>query len=323
VPCGPINTVAQALADPQVRARNMVVQTGFEDGSTLEIAGSPVKLSGFSDSSTRKRAPKLDEHRAHILAGLQNTVLDQAARLAHGMADASGEIIRRYFRTPIAVDSKSDNSPVTLADRAVEARIRDMIAAAFPGHGVIGEEYDPHQSEADYVWVIDPIDGTRAFIAGRPTFGTLIALLHKNVPVLGVIDQCITGDRWLGVAGQPTRFNGNPCQVRSCADSRAATVATTGPQYFTPDELVHFQAMAARCGNILYGGDCHNYGLLASGHVDIVMEAGLKLHDWAALLPVVSGAGGTMTDWQGQALTRHSKGQILACGKLGFDPLTL
>jgi CoA:oxalate CoA-transferase len=321
VPCGPINTVAQALADPQVRARNMVVQTAFEDGSKLDIAGSPVKLSGFSDSTTRPRAPKLDEHRAEILAGLSNSVLDQAARLAHRMADASGEIIRGYFRTGIAVDSKSDASPVTLADRAVEARIREMIAAEFPDHGVIGEEYDPHQPEAEYVWVIDPIDGTRAFIAGRPTFGTLIALLHKNVPVLGMIDQCITGDRWLGIAGQPTRFNGVACQVRVCADSRSATLATTGPQYFTPPELAEFNALAERCGNVLYGGDCHNYGLLASGHIDMVMEAGLKLHDWAALLPVVTGAGGTMTDWQGQALTRHSDGHVLACGRLGFDPL--
>jgi CoA:oxalate CoA-transferase len=314
---------AGVLADPQVQARNMVVQTAFEDGSVLDIAGSPVKLSGFSDSTTRARAPKLDEHRATILAGVQNTVLDRAARLAHSMADASGETIRRYFRTRIVVDSKSDDSPVTLADREVEARIRDMIAAAFPDHGVIGEEYDPHLPDADYVWVIDPIDGTRAFIAGRPTFGTLIALLHKNIPVLGLIDQCITGDRWLGLSGQPTRFNGTACQVRNCADITTATLATTGPQYFTADELAHFNAMAARCGNVLYGGDCHNYGLLASGHLDIVMEAGLKLHDWAALLPVVTGAGGIMTDWQGQALTRQSQGQILARGILGFNPLSI
>ncbi len=323
VPCGPINTVAEALADPQVRARNMLVQTGFEDGSKLDVAGTPIKLSGFADSPVRVRAPKLDEHRAAILSSLGDQAYDDCARLAHRMADASGVIIAKYFRTALSIDTKSDQSPVTLADREVELRLRDMIGQAFPGHGILGEEFDSHQAVAEFVWVIDPIDGTRAFIAGRPTFGTLIALLHKNVPVLGLIDQPVVRDRWLGVSGRPTLFNGGPCRVRACADLSAATLATTGPQYFASDELAAFNKLAARCGNTLYGGDCHNYGLLASGHLDIVMEAGLKLHDWAALVPVITGAGGIITDWQGQALTRTSPGQVIATGQRATNPSQL
>jgi CoA:oxalate CoA-transferase len=312
VPCGPINTVAQAMRDPHVRSRNMIVQTQMEDGSPLDIAGAPIKFSGHVDSRTRGRAPKLDEHRSTIVKSLGNDILDDAARLAHRMADASGIIIRSYFRQPMTVDAKDDNSPVTRADRDAESRIRDMIARDFPGHGIIGEEFGAHNDTAEYVWVIDPIDGTRSFIAGRPIFGTLIALLHNGTPVLGVIDQPIASDRWIGVQRKPTLFNGKACHVRTCPDISRATIATTGPQYFSADELPMFNALAATCGNVLYGGDCHNYGLLASGHIDIVMEAGLKLHDWAALVPVVTGAGGVMTDWEGGALTRESEGQVIA-----------
>jgi inositol-phosphate phosphatase / L-galactose 1-phosphate phosphatase / histidinol-phosphatase len=320
VPCGPINNVAQAMADPQVRARNMIVQSALEDGSPIEIAGTPVKFSAHPDPATRRRAPKLDEQRGLILDGLGSGFLDDAARLAHCMADASGIIIRQYFRQPMTVDAKDDLSPVTRADREAESRIRDMIARDYPGHGIIGEEFGAHNDTAEFVWVIDPIDGTRSFIAGRPLFGTLIALLHNNVPVLGIIDQPIAADRWIGVAGRQTMFNGAPCAVRPCIDLSKATIATTGPQYFRPDELVTFNALAAQFSNVLYGGDCHNYGLLASGNIDFVMEAGLKLHDWAALVPVVTGAGGTMTDWQGLALTRMGRGQVLARGESSTAP---
>lgn len=314
VPCGPINSVADAVADPQVNARNMIVTTTMEDGSPLTIAGSPIKFSGFADSPQRAKAPRLNEHRSRILSGLGTHIHDQAARLAHRMADASGALIRTHFRTPFAVDMKSDQSPVTVADREVEARLRDMICREFPEHGILGEEFEPHNEQAEFVWVIDPIDGTRAFIAGRPSFGTLIALLHNGRPVLGLIDQPIVADRWIGVNNKPTLFNGTPCTVRSCKQLSSATLATTGPQYFSADELAHFNWLAGQCGNVLYGGDCHNYGLLASGHIDIVMEAGLKIHDWAALVPVVTGAGGTMTDWNGEILTHASTGQVIAHG---------
>jgi CoA:oxalate CoA-transferase len=312
VPCGPINNVAQALSDPQVRARNMVVATGFENGDLLEVAGAPIKMSGFMDDTTRVRAPRLDEHRIALIHQLGSDILDQATRLTHRMADASGVIIRRYFRTKIDVDTKGDASPVTKADQEVESRIREMIAREFPNHGIIGEEFDDHNATAEFIWVIDPIDGTRAFIAGRPTFGTLIALLKNGKPVLGLIDQPIVGDRWVGSENHPTLFNGATCTVRPCPDLTGATLATTGPQYFNVTELARFNALAAKCGNVVYGGDCHNYGLLASGHIDIVLEAGLKIHDWAALVPVVIGAGGAMTDWSGAALSRNSIGQVLA-----------
>jgi CoA:oxalate CoA-transferase len=315
VPCAPINNVAQAMADPQVRARNMIVKTGLEDGTPLEIAGAPIKFSDHVDPPARYRAPRLNEHRAALITEIGSGMLADAARLAHRLVDASGIIIRGYFRQPMTVDAKADNSPVTRADREAESRIRDMIAAAFPGHGVIGEEFGSEKPDAEFVWVIDPIDGTRSFIAGRPIFGTLVALLHNGVPVLGVIDQPIAGDRWIGVQDEPTLLNGAPAHGRACNELVTATIATTGPQYFAPDELAVFNSLAAKCGNVLYGGDCHNYGLLASGHVDIVMEAGLKLHDWAALVPVIAGAGGGMTDWSGNRLDSGSQGQVLAAGR--------
>ena len=142
------------------------------------------------------------------------------------------------------------------------------------------------------VWVLDPIDGTRAFVAGRPIFGTLIALLEDGVPVLGLIDQCIIGDRWLGAAGQPTLFNGARAHVRRCGALSAAHIGTTSPHAFPAGDFAAFERVRTAARDTLYGGDCHNYGLVASGHLDAVVEAGLKVHDWAALAPVITGAGG-------------------------------
>ncbi len=238
--------------------------------------------------------------------------------LAHALADAAGEAIRPYFRSATAVEAKADASPVTAADRAAEAAMRALIAAHRPGDGVIGEEYGEDRAGAERVWVLDPIDGTRAFIAGRPLFGTLIALMVQGVPVLGVIDQCIARDRWVGADGGTT-LNGAAARTRACVDLAAAHLATTSPHAFEARDYAAFERLRSRVRDTLYGGDCHNYALLASGHLDLVVEAGLKVYDWAALVPVVTGAGGVMADWVGAPLRLGSDGRVVAAG----DPAAL
>ncbi|GGE10605.1 histidinol-phosphatase [Polymorphobacter glacialis] len=243
--------------------------------------------------------------------------MDEDIALAHVLADAAGAAIRPYFRRPFLVETKEDFSPVTVADRAAEAAIRALLAEHRPHDGVIGEEYGDDRADAARVWVLDPIDGTRAFVAGRPIFGTLIALLEDGVPVLGMIDQCIIGDRWVGAVGRPTLFGGHPAHVRRCGGVAQARVGTTSPHAFSAEDFGAFSKVQAVALDVLYGGDCHNYGLVASGHLDVVVEAELKVHDWAALVPVVTGAGGVMTDWAGAALRLGSDGRVVAAGDAG------
>lgn len=234
--------------------------------------------------------------------------------LANRLADASGAVIRRYFRTPIPVDQKPDHSPVTVADREAEAAIRDLIEAAFPEHGIIGEEMPTRNEGADLTWVLDPIDGTASFITGKPVFGTLIALLNGETPILGVIDQPITGERWIGAVGHPTTMNGEMVRVRECADLAHAALDSTSPHMFQGSDASAFEALREKAGPVRYGSDCYAYAVLATGFVDLVVEAGMHLYDYAALVPVVEGAGGIITDWQGKALGPGSDGRVLAAG---------
>jgi len=236
--------------------------------------------------------------------------------LANALADAAGHAIRPLFRGKWEQERKADKSPVTEADRAAEAAMRALIEERCPSDGIIGEEYGTHNEGAGRQWVLDPIDGTISFMAGRPIFGTLIALLQDGWPVLGVIDQPIAGERWVGRIGEATTFNGLPVRTRSCKELSDATIASSGPQYFTDDQGAAFMSLAAQTSQIaVWGGDCYNYGLLASGHMDIVCEAGLKLYDYAALVPIVEGAGGMMSDWQGNPLDANSDGTVLALGE--------
>ena len=234
--------------------------------------------------------------------------------LAVALADAAGAVVRRYFQTGLDADDKADESPVTVADREAEAVMRALLAERAPGDGIIGEEHGRERTDAEYVWVLDPIDGTKAFLTGKPLFGTLVGLLHHGVPVLGIIDQPILGDRWLGVEGRPTLRNGRPVRVRACAGLGQARLSTTGPQYFTAAERALFDGLGARVKLLSYGGDCYQYGLVASGSLDLVVESGLKLHDFAALVPVITGAGGVITDWQGRPLDVRSTGSVVAAG---------
>ncbi|MCU0728833.1 MAG: histidinol-phosphatase [Sphingopyxis sp.] len=240
--------------------------------------------------------------------------------LAVRLADAAGAAIRPFFRADFAAESKADASPVTEADRAAEAAMRRILDAEAPRDGIIGEEYGRSRDGASRQWVLDPIDGTVSFMAGRPIFGTLIALMEGGFPVLGIIDQPISGERWIGATGMATTLNGRDVRTRACRQLSDAVLASTGPQYFDDHAAEHFMALAARTSRrTLWGGDCYNYGLLAAGHLDLVVEAGLKLHDLAALVPIVEGAGGMMCDWDGDPLHETSAGHVIALG----DPARL
>lgn len=236
--------------------------------------------------------------------------------LANALADAAGAAIRPLFRGHFAEETKADHSLVTEADRAAEAAMRALIEQSFPDDGIIGEEYGVRNEGAARQWVLDPIDGTQSFVAGRPIFGTLIALCQEGWPVLGIIDQPIAGERWVGRIGEGTTFNGKPARVRACPQLQGASIATTSPHCFSEQHAQAYLRLVAKAYPKtpfpLYGGDCYNYGLLASGYIDIVAESGLKLHDYAALVPVVEGAGGLMSDWQGHPLDMHSDGSVLA-----------
>lgn len=234
--------------------------------------------------------------------------------LAHSLADAAGTIVQRYFRKPISVDDKADASPVTIADRESEASMRRLIEERAPNHGIFGEEYGLERTDAEWVWVLDPIDGTKAFITGKPSFGTLIALLHDGVPVLGIIDQVVLGERWLGITGQPTTFNGKPIHVRACPDLGRAALYATGPDMFPGADAEAFNILQQRVKLTRFGADCYAYGLLAMGFVDLVVESSLHPYDYSAMGPIIEGAGGIITDWHGRPLNLRSDGRVVAAG---------
>ncbi len=240
--------------------------------------------------------------------------LDACAHFAARLADSAGVILREHFRCPAVVERKADGSPVTAADRAAEAAMRALIVEQYPAHGVIGEEEGAERSAARYVWVLDPIDGTQAFVTGKPSFGTLIALLEEGRPVLGLIDQPVTGERWLGRSGEGTTLNGTAVATRDCAALASAALYATTPHMFDGSDARAFERLRGEVALTCYGADCYAYGLLASGFVDLVVEASLQPYDYCALVPVVEGAGGVMTDWEGKALGLESDGRVIAAG---------
>ena len=235
-------------------------------------------------------------------------------QLANALADAARPIAARYFRTQVAIDDKTDNSPVTIADREAETAMRNLLTRHVPEHGVFGEEHGAVRTDAEYVWVLDPFDGTKAFITGLPIFGTLVALLRHGKPVLGIIDQPILKERWLGVDGERSTFNGQPISVRACPSLANAYMYSTAPIMFPGAYEKPHEKLTKKVKLFRWGGDCYAYGLLASGHVDLVVEASLKLYDFAALVPVIKGAGGLITDWKGGELDMNSDGSVLAAG---------
>ena len=238
----------------------------------------------------------------------------QFLAFAHLLADAAGAVIRPYFGGAHEVELKADESPVSRADREAELAMRALIGHHYPDHGIFGEEHGQQNAGNRYTWVIDPIDGTRAFLAGSKEWGTLIALCEDGVPVLGILDQPVTGERWVGVHGAASTYQNQPIHTRPGAALASAQISTTSARYFTSPEARGFVALAELCGEAIENGDCYAYGLLARGARDLVVDAGLKPYDILALVPIIEGAGGSITGWDGAAVTLSHFAQVLSAG---------
>ncbi|MEM7255222.1 MAG: inositol monophosphatase family protein [Pseudomonadota bacterium] len=250
------------------------------------------------------------------IPGLSGVSADALRQFLSELCDASEQIAMRYFRTPIPVEHKEDTSPVTQADREVEQCLRGLIASRFPDHGILGEEFGgpiDHSPSAP-LWVLDPIDGTKNFVSGKPLFGTLIGLCLNAKPVAGVINMPALKERWIAPADGKTYGLSGPAHARDREALADASLHATSPDMFDDRERRRFDELSAHVSFRAFGTDCYGYALLAEGFVDIVMEASLAVHDFCALLPVITGAGGVMTDWEGNELTLNSPGQVLAAG---------
>ena len=237
---------------------------------------------------------------------------------AHALADRAAAVILPHFRTGCAVDHKGGDlfDPVTKADRDAETAIRAGLAEAYPSHGILGEEFGALRTDAEYCWVIDPIDGTRAFILGLPLWGTLIGLTRGGSPLLGLMDQPFTHERfWSSETEAFFRHEDTiqPMHARPCASLGEALLATTSTDFFTTEEEHQRFATLSRAVRLRrFGGDCYNYCMLALGHIDLVVEAGLKPFDILPLIPIIERAGGVVTTWEGGD-PRHG-GRIVAAG---------
>jgi histidinol phosphatase-like enzyme (inositol monophosphatase family) len=230
------------------------------------------------------------------------------------LADAAANAIRPFFRAPLDVEDKGGRryDPVTAADKAAEHAMRELIRLHYPDHGILGEEEAPVVGSSPLTWVLDPIDGTRAFITGLPLWGTLIALNDGQRPVIGVMNQPFTGERYLGMPGGAW-CNGLLLATRRCDSLGAARLMCTSPDIFhAPEQRAAFDAIAAEVQLARFGGDCYAYCMLASGFVDVVIEAGLQPYDVQALIPIIEGAGGVMTAWDGG--DAQQGGAVVACG---------
>jgi myo-inositol-1(or 4)-monophosphatase len=234
------------------------------------------------------------------------------------LATVAGEAIRPFFRTTLGVENKSRGDlfdPVTAADRAAEQAMRALIHKNFPQHGLIGEEFGEERADAPFVWVLDPIDGTKSFISGMPAWGTLIGLMKDRLPVYGMMHQPFIGERFTG-DGASARYRGPAGErrlgVRACASLSEATLFTTSPLLMSAEERKLFNKVEAKARLSRYGGDCYAYCMVAAGFIDIVIETKLKPHDIIPLIPIIEGAGGIITDWSGNAAL--SGGCIVAAG---------
>lgn len=233
---------------------------------------------------------------------------------AEGLATLARATLHAQASRPRAVDFKSDKSFVTDMDMAIEVAMRAEIRKAFPDHGILGEEIASENPDAEWCWILDPIDGTAAFVAGMPVYGTLIALAHRGAPCLGVIDFPVTGERWVGAKGQATTLNGVACQVRKGVPFDRAMLSASNPDFFGPEEMPVLQALSGVTAWRIYGGAAMSYGRLASGRIDLSVDASLKIHDYAAFVPILEGAGGIITDWEGEPLHIGSGPHVLAAG---------
>ncbi|PIL18275.1 hypothetical protein P775_20755 [Puniceibacterium antarcticum] len=238
--------------------------------------------------------------------------LRDALEFANQAADGAGEIARSYFRHALQVEHKSDDSPVTVADRGIETFLREQIERAYPEHGIFGEEHGVQNLDREFVWVVDPIDGTKSFVTGHPLFGGLMALLEHGEPQLGQIDMPAIGERWSGIKGADTTLNGKPVTTSECKHLASAYAYTTDPILFSGEKTPVYDMLRDRVRLLRFGGDCYNYALLASGFCDLVLETGLEPYDYLPVVQIVRGAGGVISDWNGDPLNVGSSGDVLA-----------
>lgn len=230
--------------------------------------------------------------------------LSRLSLFAGRLADAARAAVMPHFRAGAALSAKDDNSPVTIADRAAEESMRAMINNTYPAHGIIGEEYGEENPAADFVWVLDPIDGTRSFITGSRLFCTLVALLRAGEPVVGIIDMTALDERWLGICEGDGKkgeafFNGKQCRASAREDLSAATMITTTCNFGDARQNKGIQKLSAAAAHLRLGGDGEGYGCVASGFADIAADIGMHRHDYLPLVPIVRGAGGVIGDWRG------------------------
>ncbi|KRP86511.1 MULTISPECIES: inositol monophosphatase family protein [Bradyrhizobium] len=236
----------------------------------------------------------------------------ELASFFNELADVAGRIAVTHFRSRVDFERKQDLTPVTIADRAIEMELRQLIGSRFPDHGILGEEMGSTAGDR-YTWYLDPIDGTKSFISGMPLFGTLVALADERDGSItaGMIDMPALAERWYGTR-QGTTFNGELARVSRTTRLEDAQIYTSSPDFFTPSDWARYDALSQKAMFRRFGGDCYQYGLLASGHCDLVVETSLKSFDFMPLIPVVEGAGGIVRDWQGRPLSPESDGRIIA-----------
>ena len=232
---------------------------------------------------------------------------EQLAKYSRSMLLTASKIVPK-------ITIKSDSSYVTETDKAVERKLREEIQKKYPDHGIIGEEFEDVNRNSDFVWILDPIDGTAAFVAGIPVYGTLIALAWKGMPFIGVIDHPLTDDRWVGVSNRSAFKNGIPITTRSCTDIRKAYVTCSNPDFMSENQLMQFIKMRDKVAYVQYGASCFAYGTLASGRSDFAVDAGLEAFDIFACAAVIQGAGGIVTNWSGDSLTFDMNGTVIAAG---------
>nr|WSX76797.1 inositol monophosphatase [Streptomyces sp. NBC_00899] len=242
---------------------------------------------------------------------------------AERLADEARKLLAAAALDAVRPDVKADNSYVTATDRLIESRLRELIADAHPGHGVLGEEFGAHGLGADHVWVLDPLDGTAPFVAGIPVYGTLIGLARQGSPWIGVMDYPATDDRWTGVDGAFARRNGAPIRTRPCADLSTALATCSNPDFFSAPDHARLARVRGRVQYTLYGASSYAFGLLAAGRTDLAVDSGLKPYDVFAPAAVISGAGGRTTQWSGAPLDLTTTGTFLSTADPSLHPEVL
>lgn len=241
-----------------------------------------------------------------------NSQLEEFTSFANFLAEESANITLKYFRQTFTTENKEDATPVTIADKKAELIIRDLINKTYPSHGILGEEFKDINPDSEFKWVIDPIDGTMSFIAGHKDFGTLIALLHNKKPILGIIDCPAHKERWIGIQNKPTTLNGIKVKTSNVKILKNSYAFTSGLYFEDKKFRTSFDRIIEQTKYYRFGGDCYMYGMLSSGLIDIVIEDTLKAYDYMALIPVIEGSGGVVTDKHNQEISLDSKGSIIA-----------